>query len=133
MSSISISTMVRRMIGQYDQNWNGQIDLKRPGREIERRETTHQFDRIEISTYSHRKLFERADADKNEVVTADELEAVLKTFDENEDGQLEGRKWFWNAKKELDKFEAELGESLTSRIELPTGKPPMPPIPTFPR
>lgn len=131
MGSISINRLAARILGNYDHNRNGAIDLAKPKREIERRESMHFADRIEISTYTQRKLFEAADTNKDQQVTLDELKAAITPFDENGDGNLETRGWAWNPKKEYEKFDDAWGEDRTSVVHIPTG-PPIPPIPLPP-
>ena len=129
MGSIAINRLVSRIIGAYDHNYNGQVDLKKPEREVQRRETRHTPDYIEYSTWTRRKLFEAADTNQDQQVTAAELTAQLAKFDTNGDGNLETRGWFWKPRKEYEHFEAAFGEDLVSQIRVPLPHPPTPPLP----
>ncbi len=129
MGAIAINRLVSRIIGQYDHNYNGVVDLKKPEREVERRETRHTPDYIEYSTWTRRKLFEAADTNDDQKVTEEELTAQIAKFDKNGDGKLETRGWFWNPRQEYDDFEDAFGEGLVSQIHVPIHHPPTPPIP----
>lgn len=129
MGSIAINRLVSRIIGQYDHNYNGVVDLKKPEREVERRETRQTPDYIEYSTWTRRKLFEAADTNGDQKVTAEELTAEISKFDKNGDGKLETRGWFWNPRQEYDDFEDTFGEGLVSQIQVPIPHPPTPPLP----
>jgi hypothetical protein len=135
MGSISISRLASRILGQYDHNYNGKIDLEKPHREVERREQRQTMQYLEYTTWSSRKLFEAADAqgDADGYVTQEELEAVMRGFDTNGDDALDYRGWFWNPKQELDHFDGQYGEQMVSHIQIPThNPPPLPPLPPRP-
>ena len=127
--AIAINRLVARIIGLYDHNNNGKIDLKKPERELERREVTYTHDYTEFSTWSHERLFKAADANGDGEVTAEELTATISKFDENGDGKLETRGWFWNPKQEYEKYDDALGEDLIHQVHVPVVHPPNPPIP----
>lgn len=129
MGSIAINKLVSRIINAYDHNHNRQVDLKKPEPELERRETVHGQDYIQYSTWTRKKLFEAADTNQDQVVTAEELTAQIKKYDTNGDGKLETRGWVWNPKKEYEHFEAAFGEDLVSQTTIPLPHPPAPPIP----
>jgi Ca2+-binding EF-hand superfamily protein len=132
VGSIAISRLASRILGQYDHNHDGKIDLEKPNREVERREQRQAMRHLEHTTWSGRKLFEAADAQGNAdgFVTREELEAVMRRFDTNDDDALDYRGWFWNPKQESDHFDAALGERVVSRIQIPTrNPPPLPPRP----
>ena len=134
-NSISINSMVADIMVKYDHNKNGQIDLKRPEGLKEKflnpdervRSKTSSYvlpdaegqDRITISqqVYTMRDLFYAADANRDNAVTREELEASISKFDENKDQKLDSRGFMgWlkrEAKGERDKFNQDFGEKLT--------------------
>jgi hypothetical protein len=131
MGSISINSLAARILGNYDYNLDGVLNLAKPLREVERQEKVYYFDRTVISTYTQQKLIEQADKNKDNQVTEDELKAVIATFDENGDGKLETRGSARNPKKEYEKFDVALGEIRTNVVTIPVS-PPFPPLPPNP-
>ena len=132
---ISINSMVADIFVKYDHNKNGQIDLKRPeglkekflnpDERVRSKTQTYAYpdaegqDRLTISqqVYTMRDLFYASDANRDNVVTREELEASIKKFDVNQDEKLDTRGFMGmlkrEAKGELDKFNQEFGEKLT--------------------
>jgi hypothetical protein len=123
----AISAFVDRIMADYDHNGNGVIDLRMP------KATGNVFQKIAhtLSTPDERiskhaepgipsimpsfiRLFREADTNGDEVVTREEMTAVISRFDENQDGQLSSRGIaFWEPKGELQKFNRKFGEDQT--------------------
>ena len=133
MRSVSINSIVADYMSKYDHNRNGVIDIKRPDgvwnkiknpdeRVRSKTSVTPGFedDSVNISTsvYTIDRLLYAADKDSSGTVTREELEAAVKKYDTNNDGQLSTRGfWGWltrKPKQDGDVFNKELGERMTN-------------------
>lgn len=133
MGTTSVTALVSNYMAKYDHNRNGVIDLKRPDgvwnrlknpdeRVRSKTSVTPGFeeDSINISTsvYTIDRLLYAADKDSSGTVTREELEAAVKKYDTNNDGQLSTRGfWGWltrKPKQDGDIFNKELGERMTN-------------------
>jgi hypothetical protein len=93
----SISSDARSIVTRYDRNADGQIDLTQRGPEAEHRRLALRSDRFGTSqdVVTYPTLFRDADADQNGRVTTAELEAVMRRFDSDGDGELKGSWESW--------------------------------------
>lgn len=131
--SVSVSSIVADYMSKYDHNRNGVIDIKRPDGvwnklknpdERVRSKTSVgpsiDQDKINISSqvYSIDRLLYAADKNADGQVSRDELEAAVKKYDKDGDGQLGYRgflDWFKRKpKQEGDIFQQEMGERLVN-------------------
>jgi hypothetical protein len=130
---IGVNALAKRIIGMYDRNNDGVIQLTNDNKaETWRRESVYQPDQTIITTYSREKLFRAADADGDGKVTAQELATVIGSFDTNHNNGLETRRWFWEPKTEYDNFEDAWGAEVIGEVIVPHPQPPAPPIPNPP-
>jgi Ca2+-binding EF-hand superfamily protein len=143
MGEVSISRLVNSIVNDYDRNGNGVIDLKANGRDesyFDKREVRETPNETVITDtrYSYDALFLRADADKDNKVTKDEITAVANEFDKDKNGKLTVRSfWDWISGKpegELDVFSRQIPER--SRIiyqqTIPHAQGPAYPVGDFP-
>lgn len=119
-----ISAMIDRIMTDYDHNGNGVIDLKQPramGNVFQRvaQTLTTADERISkdcqpgipaiMPTYI--RLFREADANHDNIVTREEMTAVIRRFDTNGDGALSSRGIaFWKPCDEMQRFNKQFGE-----------------------
>lgn len=136
MGVTTVNHIVTEAMYKYDHNKNGAVDLtqpdgfwnklKNPDERV--RSTTNAYtspdgkggDTLTISSsvYTMRDLFYAADKNGDKKVTREELEAEVKKFDTDGDGQLKSRGfWGWLTRKpklELDKFNDAYKERMTN-------------------
>lgn len=133
MGMIGVNALAKRIIGMYDRNGDGAIQLTNDSKaETWRRESVYQPDQTIITTLSQERLFRAADVDGDNRVTAQELATVIGTFDVNHNNGLETRRWFWDPKTEYDAFQNAWGEEIIGEVIVPHPHPPTPPIPNPP-
>ncbi|MDB5099354.1 MAG: hypothetical protein JWM80_3775 [Cyanobacteria bacterium RYN_339] len=130
MGMIGVNALAKRIIGMYDRNRDGAIQLTPDNKaETWRRESIYQPDQTIISTYSQERLFRAADKNGDNVVTAEELSTVIGEFDTNHNNGLETRRWLWDPRTEYDHFRSAWGEEVIGEVIVPHPQPPAPPIP----
>lgn len=136
---VAISALAHQIIRQYDHNRDGVISLRGQSPENERYERHvlpgRDYDTITLTRYKRDALFAKADADRNGQVTADEIVALLKLFDTDQDGVLKNSGPFWNRKGELRNFEKAYGEQseIVDQQTIWHPQPPLPPHLPYPR
>ena len=127
---MNIQALAADIMSKYDHNNNGVIDIQKTsksglGKFFEQSETTRSntnvygSDTVNVSSarYSSESLFRAADRNNDQKVTRDELEAVIKTFDKNNDGELGSENVFKRIvgkKGELQNFNNNFGERLVN-------------------
>lgn len=82
---IKTATFAGKILDWYDANKNGKIERKRESRVI------HCESSISCRTYSYYTLFEDADKNKDSVTTWQELEVIIKLFDQDKNGKIDYR------------------------------------------
>ncbi|MNS44526.1 EF hand [compost metagenome] len=131
---VPVTHALNEVFADYDHNRNGQIDLRLPSGYVPpymthderiRKETTRSVERdrdgritriiYTTHTYSLQDLFTTADLDRNGVITGEELQGLVVSFDQDHDGQLTRRGlWGWLTRKEkgeYDLYQSQYGES----------------------
>lgn len=91
---VSIQSLAQQIVGRFDRNYDGAIDLKRNADyEAERLQyyyqSTYTDDMLTLSWISQENLFQKADRNGDKKATLQEIQAVLSQFDRNGDGYLE--------------------------------------------
>lgn len=91
---VAIQAIAQHIFYQYDQNRDGAISLQRgAGFEAERLEQTYQsamyHDKVNVSWVSLERMFVKADSNNDKRVTFEEIQALLKGFDQNGNGDLD--------------------------------------------
>jgi hypothetical protein len=119
MGEVPISKLVSSILRDYDRNGNGSIELKANGNDEsyfdkrDVRETPNETV-ITVTRYSYDELFLKADKNKDNKVTADEITDVANEFDADKNGKLTVRSfWEWLTGKpegELDVFDRQIPE-----------------------
>lgn len=108
---IGVETSVENVLGAYDADDNGQLDLTDRGwtrpAETTRTVTTSWRDaqghtHFDTDEYSVERLAERADRDDDQIATRGELTGTIDSYDADGNGRLQG--------DELKRFNRELGE-----------------------
>lgn len=119
MGEVSIGKFVNSIMYDYDRNRNGSIELRPTGRDesyFDKRDVQNTPDQtiITVTRYSYDELFLRADKDKDNKVTKDEITDVVNEFDKDKNGKLTARSfWDWLTGKpegELDVFNRKVPE-----------------------
>lgn len=101
MISVFIVFTVVGLLGLYDNNHNGEISIRQESRII------HCESDISCRRYSKHDVFIAADIDKDFIVTSQEAEKLLNSFDQDKDGQL-------NNQKEISSFNRQYPESISN-------------------
>ncbi|MCW2922226.1 MAG: hypothetical protein JWL76_2100 [Thermoleophilia bacterium] len=108
---VGVDTSVVNVLGGYDHNRNGVIDMDsgswwREPETIRTTTTRHEDSDGDVTydtdTYSIERLATASDADRNWKVTTDELRTVIGGYDADGNGRIQ--------KDELKRFEREVGE-----------------------
>ncbi len=137
-----VQRLVNDIMFAYDHNRNGKVETQRPTgttfwqkvgsflfwRDERVRSVTNTYtdqDTLSITTrvYTRMPLFFAADADQDQSITYNELQAfIAKGYDTDNDGVLSARGLaFWREKNEIERFNADFNERLISYrdIDLP--------------
>ena len=132
---VKVEKLLAEVLMKYDHNRNGVIELRKPAGflppflrpdERLRQETTRVAEKdrngrvirvvYTTHTYTRRDMFYSADTNRDDVVTRQELQALVASFDKDQDGELTRRGvWGWVTRKEKgehDRLNDQYGEEL---------------------